>query len=80
MASTKIVERYLVCSRLLEMAFQFVYDGLGDAQGAAGGLHVEVLHHPAVVGDDAGAGAGLPGLEDAAGVLHRLHRRREGGQ
>ena len=42
-------------------------DRLVDRQGAAGGLDVEVLDHPAVVGDDAGALAVLPRLRSCRG-------------
>ena len=54
-------------------------DRLVEGQGALGGLDVEVLDHPAVVGDHAAAGAVLPGLEDAAGLLDGLGGGGEGG-
>ena len=50
-----------------------------DRQGALGGVDVQVLDHPAVVGDHAGCPGRLPGCEDAAGVLDGLLGRCEGG-
>ena len=52
-------------------------DRLVDAQRALRRLDVQVLDHPAVVGDHARAPAVLPGLQDPAGVLDRLLARRE---
>src|SRR5829696_5186465 len=52
-------------------------DRVGDGEGALGGLDVEVLDHPAVVGDDTRALTVLPRLDQPAGVIDGLLGRRE---